>query len=160
MKKKMSLLLALLLLFSTAAFAAEVPQISENLFVAAKQALTYLSSGEYERLVTLLPFSDVSPSAAEWRGFAEGNFTSFTGEMTQTDYAVAYWSGAAWKLAVPVSEPSEDSVETLVLTSTDGVSFSGYGFTTWAEAKGEFLFAPYVIWNKEYIENAPVIAAD
>lgn len=160
MKQKISLFLVLLLMFSAAAYASEVPQISEDLFSSAKQALTYLASGEYERLVTLLPFSDVSPSASEWRSFTEGNFTTFTSNTVQTDYAVAYWTGSAWNLAVPTTEPNGDTIETLVLTSSDGSSFTGYRFSTWAEVKGEYLFAPYVIWDKEYIENTPVIEID
>lgn len=160
MKRILSLVLILLLLISTVAYASEVPQISEELFTVAKQALTYLASGEYERLVTLLPFSDVSPSASEWKSFFEGNFTAIEDGAVQTEYAVAYWIGSAWNLAIPVSEPNEDTVETIVLTSSDGVSLTGYRFATWAEVKGEYLFASYVVWDKEYIESTPILAVD
>lgn len=161
MKRRISILLAVILLLSVSASAAsiEVPQISENLFLCAKQALVYLSSGEYERLVTLLPFSGVAPSASEWQNFAEGNFLSLTEEV-QTEYAVAYWNGLSWTLAVPVVNPDIDSAETLVLSSADGITFSGYRYATWAEVKGEYLFATYVTWNKEYLGTAPIITAD
>lgn len=160
MKRLASVILALTLLLSTAALASEIPQISQEMFLNAKLALTCLASGEYERLVTLLPFADVAPSASEWRSFSEGNFTTFDDGIVQTDYAVAYWTGFGWNLAIPTTEPDADHIETLVLTSTDGVYFTGYRFATWAEIKGEYLFAPYVIWDKEFISTAPIIAKD
>ena len=67
MKKWICIVLAILLI-GTSALAA--PQLSDSLFSSAKQAVGYLASGEYERLVTLLPFSDVAPSASEWESFA------------------------------------------------------------------------------------------
>lgn len=161
MKRRISILLAIVLLLSAsaAAVSVEVPHISEDLFLCAKQALVYLSSGEYERLVTLLPFSGVAPSASEWQSFAEGNFLTLA-DGVQTEYAVAYWNGLSWTLAVPVVNPDVDTAETLVLTSADGVTFSGYRYATWAEVKGEYLFATYVTWNKEYLGTAPIITAD
>ena len=136
---------------------ADVPQLSGTLFSTAKQALVYLSSGEYERLVTLLPFSGVSPSASEWQSFAD-NFSSLS--SVQTDYAVAYWTGSTWRLAVPVSEPSSDDVETLVLSSDDGASFSGYRYSSWSQVRDEYESASYVMWDDEYVDSDPVIAVD
>ena len=159
MKRKTMTLLALLLILSAMTSALAVPQISGALFSSAKQAVKCLSSGEYEKLVTLLPFSGIAPSASEWQSFAEGNFTTLNG-AAQCDYAVAYWNGSVWKLAVPVSEPSSDTVETLVLSSANGSTFSGYAYTTWTEVKGEYLFASYVIWDKEYISASPIITVD
>ena len=159
MKHAISLLLAVLLILSATAFAMEVPQIQSDLFICAKQAVGCLVTGEYERLVTLLPFSDVSPSASEWQNFVEGNFIAMP-EVAQCEYSVAYWNGNVWKLAVPVCEPVEDTVETLVLTSLDGILFSGYGYATWAEVKSEYLFAPYVTWDVEYLGSAPIITID
>jgi len=163
MRRYISLLLVLLLTAATlpaAAATAEVPQISPMLFPCAKQALVYIASGEYERLVTLLPFSGVSPSAMEWQSFVEGNFTTITPDI-QTEYSVAYWTGTDWKLAVPVYAPDgTEGLEALVLTSVDGVSFSGYRYSLWADVEMEFEMASYVTWNKEYIEGMPVIIAD
>lgn len=159
MKRSISILLALLVILSATAFATEIPQISAGMFPIAKQTLVSLAAAEYEKLVTLLPFSDVAPSAAEWQNFAEGNFTTLSGTV-QTDYAVAYWSCGVWMLAVPVAEPSTDTVEALILTSADGLSFSGYRYATWAEVKSEYLSAPYVTWDVEYLCGAPVVTAD
>ena len=96
MKRNMTIALVLMLLCVAITAQAEVPQISDDLFSCAKKAVVYLSSGEYERLVTLLPFSGDAPSASEWQNFAEGNFSTLGGDV-QTDYSVAYWTAARWR---------------------------------------------------------------
>lgn len=159
MKRRISAILIALMLCCAVAAQAEVPQISGDLFACAKQAVVYLSSGEYERLVTLLPFSDVAPSATEWQSFAEGNFLTLGGEV-QTEYSVAYWTGSSWTLAVPVYAPDGNAIETLVLTSDDGLSFSGYRYCDWLTVQTEYEMSDYVTWNKEFLEMSPVIAVD
>lgn len=159
MKRNVVIALILLTLCLSVSAQAEVPQLSGDLYSCAKQATVYLASGEYERLVTLLPFSDVAPSASEWQSFAEGNFTSLSGDV-QTDYAVAYWMGETWNLAVPTLEPDDGSVEALVLSSSDGATFSGYRYALWSQIEEEYLGAFYVLWNKEYLSATPVVAAD
>lgn len=159
MKRRISLCLIILMLCMTATAYADVPQISSELFSSAKQALTCLSSGEYERLVTLLPFSGVSPSAAEWQSFADGNFSTLGGSV-QSEYSVAYWTGSDWRLAVPVFTPDNGDVEALVLSSADGSTFSGYRYSRWKDVKSEYESASYVVWNQEYVEAMPVITAD
>ena len=141
-------LVAILLL--TAAALAEVPSLSENMFKYAKGTLSCLASGAYDKIVTSVPFSGVSPSADEWAGFAQGGFTDLTGSSPQTKYAVAYWTGSSWKIAVPVSEPSSGSVETLVLISEDGQSVTGYGCSSWSQVSSEYESSSYVSWNSEY----------
>ena len=157
MKRMMaiSVVLALLLMGATALAAA--PQLDDGLFLSARKAMGCLSSAEYERVVTLLPFSDVAPSAAEWERFA-GNFTSLDG--AQTDYAVAYWTGSLWKLAVPAQNPDSDDVEVLVLSSEDGSSFTGYRYATWGQVEKDLRNSDHVTWNQEYVGSAPVVVAD
>ena len=158
MKKYFSILLIIaLLLFCTAGALAEVPSLSEGLFKAAKSALTSLASGEYDKVVTTLPFSDISPSADEWRSFAQGSFSSLTGASPQTKYAVAYWTGRIWKLAVPVAEPANSGVEALVLASEDGRTFTGYACASWGSVQKEFESSAYVSWNKEYNASTSVV---
>lgn len=159
MKRMIDALCVVILLAANLSALAEVPQFSNSLFASGKDALVYLASGEYERLVTLLPFSDVSPSAGEWQDFAEGNFTTLANGV-QTDYAVAYWNETDWRLAIPVSEPNDDSVEVLVLISPDGNTLTGYRYATWGEISLEYESASYTIWNKEYVPNAPVVTFD
>lgn len=144
------LLIAGLMISGLVCAHAEVPALSESLFNYAKGALTNLASGDYDRVVTKLPFSDVSPSADEWRSFTEGSFSSLSGSSPQTRYAVAYWTGRMWEIAVPVSEPSSGNVEALVLLSEDGKSFCGYGCSNWKSIQSEYESSNHVIWNEEY----------
>lgn len=155
MKRLISCMLIAAVLLCTAA-QAEVPSLSEKLFKYAKSALSCLASGEYDKVVTGLPFSDISPSADELRSFAQGSFSSLPGNP-QSKYAVAYWTGRAWKIAVPVSEPASGNVETLVLISEDGSSFTGYGCTSWGKVEGEYRNSNYVSWNDEYNASTSVI---
>ena len=147
MKKILAIALATLLLLTCAC--AEVASPSDMLFKYAKAALHSLAIGDYDQLVTALPFSDMSPSADEWRDFAKGSFTNLPA-APQQQYAVAYWQGDCWKVAVPVAEPDSDSVEALILISEDGVSFSGYGCAMWNQVRSEYQSAEYVRWNEEY----------
>ena len=155
MKKIISCFLIAAMLLCAAA-QAEIPSLSEKLFKYANGALSCLASGEYDKVVTSLPFSDISPSADEWHSFAQGSFSSLSGKP-QSKYAVAYWTGRAWKIAVPVAEPASGSVETLVLVSEDGSSFSGYGCTSWSKVKGEYQNSNYVLWNEEYNASTSVL---
>lgn len=159
MKRYIAALCAIMLLAVSLSALAEVPQFSNSLFASGKDALVYLASGEYERLVTLLPFSGDAPSASEWQNFAEGNFSTLGGDV-QTDYSVAYWTGSCWKLAVPVTVPDSGSVEALVLTSDDGSSFSGYRYSTWSDVQSGYEASSYVSWSREYVSVSPYIDGD
>lgn len=156
MKKIICCTLAAILLLATTALA-EVPSLSENMFKYAKGTLSCLASGAYDKIVTSVPFSGVSPSADEWAGFAQGGFTDLTGSSPQTKYAVAYWTGSSWKIAVPVSEPSSGSVETLVLISEDGQSVTGYGCSSWVQVSSEYESSSYVRWNSEYNSSTSAV---
>ena len=155
MKKRIAMLLAAAILLCGCALA-EVPKLSGKLFDGAKKAVTYLSSGAYERLVTDLPYSGTAPSAAEWERFA-GSFSSLSG--AQTRYAVAYWNGGSWCVAVPLRAPDSDGVETLVLTSGDGSSFNGYRCVAWGRVRAEGAKSDYCYWNEEYA-GASMLMAD
>lgn len=155
MKKTLCLILIALLI--GAAALADVPQLSDKLFASAKQAVQYLASGEYERLVTLLPFSDIAPSAQEWESFARnyGDLSS-----VQSDYAVGFWTGSMWVVAVPVQVPESGDVEVLALSSEDGASFYGYRYATWAQVESAVNSSDRVVWNSEYIGGMPTLEMD
>ncbi len=155
MKKTICVLLALLLIGTVAL--ADAPRLSDDLFSAAKQAVGYLASGEYERLVTLLPFSDVAPSAAEWERFA-ANFSTLSG--AQKDYAVGFWTGDIWVVAVPVQAPTDGSVEVLVLSSEDGSTFNGYRYATWQQVESACGQSTHVLWKDEYVGGTATVVAD
>ena len=152
--KKLICLLMIAVLLIPAALADSAPKLGNDLFAYTKKALTCLASGEYERLVSNLPFSDVSPSASEWQNFA-GNYRDLS--EPQSEYAVAYWNGICWNIAVPVYEPADGSVEVLVLTSFDGLCFSGYRYATWDQICTEYASSEHVSWNKEYSGSAPMV---
>ena len=155
MKKAICIILIALMIGASAL--AEVPQLSDDLFDSAKQAVAYLASGEYERLVTLMPFSDVAPSAQEWESFAR-NFNDLT--SVQSDYAVGFWMGDMWVVAVPVQEPENGDVEVLALSSEDGNSFYGYRYATWAQVETACAKSDHVVWNVEYIGGTPTLEMD
>lgn len=157
MKKAMSILLAAALLLGCAS-ASEVPSISDGLFSSAKEALSLLSYGEYARVSETLPFSGGAPSEDEWAKFAE-SFSTLDSGTVQREVSVAYWQGSSWCLAVPVSEPTSDSVEALVLITGDGQSFSGYRYANWGEVRSGYESSDYVEWNEEYVAGTPVIVA-
>lgn len=154
MKKPICILLALMLIGASALAA---PQLSGSLFSSAKSAVIYLASGEYEKLVTLLPFSDVAPSAAEWEGFA-ANYSDLSG--VQSKYAVAFWTGSIWVVAVPLHEPEDGSVEVLALSSEDGETFNGYRYGTWSQVQSAYEKSDHVLWNEEYVGGEPTIVSD
>lgn len=151
------ILCAALVLLLIGASALAAPQLSGGLFSSAKQAVAYLASGEYERLVTLLPFSGISPSAAEWESFAR-NYSALG--YAQQEYAVAYWKGGSWRIAVPLRTPDSSSVEVLVLLSEDGSTFSGYRYARWSQIESEYASSDHVIWNQEYSGGRPKVVAD
>lgn len=156
-KRLLSIASAAIALILCASACADVPPLSDHLFDCAKGAISALASGEYDRLVTSMPFSDVSPSADEWQSFAQGAFSSLAGSNPQTYYAVAYRIGGFWKIAVPVSEPDSDGVEALVLVSEDGNTISGYGRSTWGQIRGEYQSSDYVKWNHEYVSSTSAV---
>lgn len=151
------ILIASLLLICTGSALAQTPSLSSKLFKYAKRALEDLADGDYQAVVSTLPFSDVSPSADEWRRLAEGSFSTLSGASPQTRYAVAYRVGDFWKIAVPVSEPDSGSVETLVLVSEDGETFTGYGCSSWKKVSAELEASDYVTWNEEYTPMTSVV---
>ena len=150
MKKLLCCALIAALMLAVAAPALAVPSLDGDMFKYAKGALVFLASGDYDKVVTGLPFSGLSPSADEWRSFAQGSFSGLVGSSPQTKYAVAYWTGRVWRIAVPVSEPSSGGVETLVLSSDDGSSFTGYACASWGSVQSEYQGADYVSWKDEY----------
>ena len=159
MKRILSVALLMALLLSACAFAEGVPSISDELFSAAKEALSLLSYGEYARVSEVLPFSGGAPSAEEWQQFV-GSFSTLDSGTVQREVSVAYWQGSCWYLAVPVTEPNRDGVEALVLRSDDGAAFSGYKYATWGDVKSGYQASDYVVWNEEYVAGTPVIIAD
>ena len=143
-KQLLALLIAAIMVFGPLAAAA--PQLSDSLVSAAMEAAGCLVSGEYERLVTVLPFSGVSPSAEEWERFARG-FSS--AGPAWADDAMAYWKGGSWRIAVPIQLPDSGDVEALLLQSEDGQTITGYKHTTWAQVIEDAQSGEMASWDGE-----------
>lgn len=154
--KKTCLTAIALLLVGTVALAG-APKLSQGLFDSAKQALVALASGDYEGLSDLLPFSDSVPEAHQWQNLAESY--ADLGSV-QTDYAVGFWTGSIWVIAVPVQPPSDGSVEVLAFSSGDGKTFNACRYATWEQIESACSESNRVIWNKEYVGGSATVVAD
>jgi len=155
MKKAVLTIMALLLIGSVAL--AGAPKLSAGLFDSAKQALCLLASGDYEGLSDRLPFSGSAPDAHQWQSLAE-SFADLS--SVQTDYAVGFWTGNIWVIAVPVQPPSDGSVEVLAFSSEDGTSFNAFRYATWKQIETACGKSSRVIWNQEYVGGSATVVAD
>ena len=151
MKKTLLAILALILVGTTAL--AGAPKLSSGLIESAKQALVALSSCDYELLSERLPFSD----ASQWEHLAE-DYASL--DDVQTDYAVAFWTGNIWVIAVPVQPPSDESVEVLAFSSEDGVSLNACRHATWRQIEEAYSKSNRVVWDQEYVGGSAMVVAD
>ena len=150
MKRTLCAILALILV-GTAALAA--PRLSPGLFDSAKQALVALAAGGYDELADGLPFSD----ASQWQRLAEG-YASL--EDVQTDYAVAFWTGNIWVVAVPLQPPTDGAVEVLAFSSADGDSFDACRSAVWSQVESACSESSRVVWDKEYVGGSATVVAD
>ena len=151
MKKIICAVLIAALLMCSAYALPSVAMPSNNLFIYTIDAMNLLAGGAYDQVVSTVPFADAAPSAAEWKNFAEGNFTTLTGSTPQNRYVVLYWTGDLWNVAMPVHEPVNDEIEVLVLSSEDGKTFIGYGCSQWGDIREEYKASPVVRWTEEYV---------
>jgi hypothetical protein len=111
---------------------ASARDLNEALFQDAKDALTMISYGEYQKALDKLNFTE-PPSAAEFEDFVCFDLDSVLTQTVQTDVAVCYHKSKKLYLALPVEEPVSRDVETLVLSSTDGEQFDGYKAARWGD---------------------------
>ncbi|MBQ6347143.1 MAG: hypothetical protein IJI71_06235 [Clostridia bacterium] len=155
MKKTFLTVLALLLVGTTAL--AGAPKMSAGLFDSAKQALVALASGDYDALSDRLPFSGGAPDARQWQSLAE-RYADLS--SVQTDYAVGFWTGSIWVIAVPVQPPSDGSVEVLAFSSEDGATFKACRYATWKQIESACGESSRVIWNQEYVGGSATVVAD
>ena len=154
--KKAFLSVMALLLIGTVALAG-APKLSQGLFDSAKQALVVLASGDYDALSDRLPFSGGVPDAKQWHSLAE-SYADLS--SVQTDYAVGFWTGNIWVIAVPVQPPADGSVEVLAFSSADGTTFNACRYATWKQIESACSESSRVIWNQEYVGGSATVVAD
>ena len=161
MKKIISFVSLLAILFSIPAHAESiVTELDEQFFADAKQSLVYFEAADYEAAAELLKFAD----AEELEKFITGNYLTFGQDLVQTVVSVAWWTGNAWMIAVPLYAPEAPEIEALVLltnTVDDCTAFCGYTYALWGDVEAVLAECDYVIWNEEYIpEDSMVIYMD
>lgn len=156
MKKNRNRLIRLLtavLLFSLCT-ARAVPGFDTDLFLSASEALYDLSVGDYDGVVTCLPFSDLPPDIDEWRSFSRESLRTLKDSRVQTDFQVAYWYASHWRVAVPLHSPAEDDTEVFVLISEDGEVFSGYACARWGDIQKDIGFSDHVIRSTDLLPGS------
>lgn len=158
MKKWMAAVLAAILAFMLPIVA--LAELEKTLFDDAKQAVSLLSYGEYQKAIDKLDFSDNQPDSEEFARFVDENLDSVLYGDVQCSVAVGYRKGSAWRLAVPVEEPEDGSVQVLVLRSKDGQSFDAYTATSWRDVMAEVDESETVIWNEAYEPDDQVFLTD
>ncbi len=133
--------------------------LDEALFDNAKEALTLISYGEYQKALDKLDFVN-PPSEADFEDFVCFELDAALTQAVQTDVAVAYHKGKKLYLAIPVEEPSSRDVETLVLSSSDGAQFDGYKSDTWGDVTKLVKDDAAAVWNEPYDPGTLVIVPD
>lgn len=148
-------LAAALLLCSAAALAA--PSLSDKLFDKAKNAVSLISYGEYEKAVDTL---GLDMSASELEEFVSNDLSDIFYVSVQKDVSVGYYTGKRWIVAVPIEEPYDDGVLALALSSSDGKGFDAYRAMSWGDVMSGVSQSDDVTWNVAYDQGSPFIVPD
>lgn len=138
---------------------ASAKDLNEALFQDAKDALTMISYGEYQKALDKLNFAE-PPSEAEFEDFVCFELDSVLTQTVQTDVAVCYHKGKKLYLALPVEEPVSRDVEALVLSSTDGEQFDGYKAASWGDVLKSVKQDDAAVWNVPYDPGTLVVVPD
>ena len=143
------------LLFSAAALA----QPEDTWFDTGKEALALLSYKEYGQALSLLQMTDVAPEA--FAASMESDFRTLFRGTVQTDVAVLFSDGdGKWYLAIPVTEPSDDRVETMVFSLGSGQRCTDVSCMTWGEVMEAVDKSTACTWNMEYMPGSPILETD
>lgn len=138
---------------------ASAKDLNEVLFEDAKEALTMISYGEYQKALDKLNFTE-PPTEAEFEDFVCFELDSVLTQTVQTDVAVCYHRSKKFYLAIPVEEPVSRDVEALVLSSADGEQFDGYKAATWGDVMKLVKQDDAAMWNEAYDPGTPVVVPD
>lgn len=152
------LLIALLLVAPLHAMAA--PELSEKLFTRAKDTVSLIAYGEYQKAIEKMNLSENEPSVEDFESFVNSELSAIFSGVAQKDVAVAYTSGKRWIIAVPVVEPTDDSVRAFLLSSPDGKTVNNFRSMKWGEVMEGVNSSDDVIWNVAYDQGVPYVIAD
>ena len=131
---------------------------NDELFEKGKKALGLLSYGEYDKAIKALGLKDVS--ASELKTQMEKDFSLLFQGTVQTDVAVMFREDRDWYLAIPVADPTDDRVETIVYALGDGGGFQSISSSRWGDVADRLDESPEFVWNEEYLPSAPVLMSD
>ena len=99
-------------------------------------------------------------TADDFASYLQDNFYDLFNGTLQQDVAVCYYDGETWTLAIPVLEPTDDNVETLLLTAADGRHFDGYACGRWGDAVSAADASENAVWSGDYQKNPVIVEPD
>ncbi len=135
----------------------------EEFYLRGKEALWLLAQGDMEPALEKLAFVFEVESGLTEETFQEfaASLTMLSAEAVQVDTALCWIDElGVWHLGIPLAEPISWDVEVLVLDSRDLSIYCGYSLSNWGALEETALFAPYALWNMEYLPDAPLLWAD
>ena len=145
--KKFLALFCVLAAFALTARAESVP--SASAFQAAKEALSLISYGEFDRAIARLGM-EKTMSGADMKKYIGANCPEIYAGSVQTEVSVAWYSQNRWLLAVPFEAPDDNGVGALVFSLTDGVHFDAVFFARWGKVAEGYSASDSVTWNAKY----------
>lgn len=151
-------LLAAVLLLGGTALAA---QPEDAFYDVGRKALYLMATGDVDGAIGQIGFQfdaeDPTYSEEGFRGIIEDKYAPcFDANPVVQATAVAFYMDDLWYLALPVSEPTTDRMETFVLISPDQSAFTGYASLSWSTVLEMSDLADECYWNVEY---NPVVSA-
>ena len=146
----MKRILAAICLLATLALGARAESVpSETAFQCAKEALSLISYGEFDRAIARLGMEGTL-SGAELKRFIAANCPEIYAGSVQTEVSVAWYDQNRWLLAVPFEAPDDDGVGALVYSLMDGVHFDAVCFARWGRVAEAYSAAGGAVWNVAY----------
>lgn len=153
--RRVRISLCLLLAILLTAGSALAAQPEDGFYDTGREALYQMATGDLDGAVARIGFqfdeSDSTYSEEGFRRIAQEEYApDFDDQPTLQETAVAFYMDGMWYLALPVSEPSRDDMETFVLISPDQATFTGYAALSWSTVLEMSDLAQECYWNVEY----------
>ena len=162
LRKILCLAMVSALLISGTAMAA---QPGDDFYNVGRNALLLLENGDTDGAIALIDFqfddSDPTYTEAGFREIVQKKYApDFDPRPALQPTAVCFLMDGLWYLALPVSEPTSDKMETFVLISADQSTFCGYAALTWGSVLEMSDLAQEAYWNVEYKASGSQLIAD
>ena len=122
---------------------------SDDVFYSAKAAVKLISERNIEKAIETLN-AKAWLSAKTLRQNIETNCRRIYGMNVQDKYAVAWRKDGQLFMAIPLEEPSDGYVDTVVFMMSDGYEVTQVGFVKWADVLSELDVCRQVRWCDEY----------